>query len=155
MLGIKEVIPSKSVCRCLFGPVDHTEVKKTLIQEQKRLDDENSDRWNFDFKLETPISGKFAWVQLTTEDEVPEAYKLANLSVLAEVFIQSQAAKSRKEENTPSSKREHVESSQQTEMLESTPNAQERPSRKRKQCQITGKYTSFLVTPSYHAITIW
>ena len=84
MLGIRamelqreNIIPSRRACRSLFGPVDHEEVKKTLAREMDVLDSRMKMKYNFDFKNETPLAGKFHWERVTPVDtRVPVAYKV-------------------------------------------------------------------------------
>ncbi len=70
------IIPSRKACRSLFGPVDHTEVKKTLAQEMDKFDRQASERWNFDFKSGTPLAGKLTWTLITpaNQDRIPPIY---------------------------------------------------------------------------------
>ena len=92
MIGIKEsyVVGKPSLVRrtskarrCLFGPVDHEEVKKSLQQEMAKINEENNSRWNFDFTSGTPLSGKFSWEKVSDgdHDSVPAAYDMPHLSI--------------------------------------------------------------------------
>jgi len=96
MLGIKpEMILARpgvrlatkaSARRCLFGPVDHDEIKRTIRKEMVSLDMENCQKYNFDFSLEKPMDGRFSWTPVKESEFVPIAYKMHdfnNLSVLA------------------------------------------------------------------------
>lgn len=55
------IIPSSSVCRQLFGPVDHEQMRADLLRERKKLCDENTRTWNFDFENEIPLPGRYDW----------------------------------------------------------------------------------------------
>ncbi|TNN51318.1 Cyclin-dependent kinase inhibitor 1B [Liparis tanakae] len=55
------------VCRSLFGPVDHEQLRRDLALKLRELEEQDSRRWNFNFHTETPLSGRFQW------DEVPAA----------------------------------------------------------------------------------
>lgn len=54
------------VCRSLFGPVDHEQLRKDLKLRLKEIMDQDRRRWNFDFQSETPMSGRFQWEQVPT-----------------------------------------------------------------------------------------
>ena len=57
------------VCRCLFGPVDHDQNLRDLAKLRKVLDDQSSQRWNFDFRLGRPIYGKrYGWESVDDEN---------------------------------------------------------------------------------------
>jgi len=53
------------VCRSLFGPVDHEQLRRDLALNLREFAEQDSRRWNFNFQTETPLSGRFQW------DEVP------------------------------------------------------------------------------------
>ena len=53
-------------CRCLFGPVDHQEVRGALRREMIQLNTRDSNRWNFDFREERPLEGRYSWERLDT-----------------------------------------------------------------------------------------
>ncbi|XP_031607352.1 cyclin-dependent kinase inhibitor 1Ca [Oreochromis aureus] len=55
----------ESVCRALFGPVDHNQLRRDLKLKLKEIIEQDSRRWNFNFECETPLPGRFQW------DEVP------------------------------------------------------------------------------------
>ncbi|XP_068433306.1 cyclin dependent kinase inhibitor 1Ca [Clinocottus analis] len=57
--------PRKSVCRSLFGPVDHDQLSRELELKLGELAEEDSRRWNFNFQTETPLAGSYQW------DEMP------------------------------------------------------------------------------------
>lgn len=64
----KDISPSLGVRRCLFGPVDHTEVRADLRREMKTIAEDGIRRWNFDFERETPLKGKYLWQKLPKND---------------------------------------------------------------------------------------
>lgn len=52
----------RSVCRCLFGPVDHHQTKTDLQALNERLLNEAGERWNFDFRVGKPVhGGRYDW----------------------------------------------------------------------------------------------
>ena len=111
--------------RCLFGPVDHEEVKKTLRQEMAKITEETNSRWNFDYTSGTPLSGKFAWEQVGEgEESVPAAYEMPNLSIKVLSAFASHLSLVQAQRNT---------------QVNST-----RPALKRKQSEITGKNPQLL-----------
>ena len=156
MLGMQvtreNIIPSRRACRSLFGPVDHDEVKKTLAREMDDLDTRQKMQWNFDFKNEVPLAGKFHWERVTPEDtRVPAAYKvmLRHLEPKDEQSSDEDAPAPTEEPETtspvttdvPSNPLPETSSQQQVEN-ETTPPAQKPVSRKRKrsgQSTMTGK----------------
>nr|XP_057944972.1 cyclin-dependent kinase inhibitor 1B-like [Doryrhamphus excisus] len=52
---------SGSVCRCLFGPVDHEQLQRDLKLKLREISVEDSRRWNFNFQTDTPLPGMFEW----------------------------------------------------------------------------------------------
>ncbi|XP_061558670.1 cyclin dependent kinase inhibitor 1Ca [Phycodurus eques] len=50
-----------SVCRCLFGPVDHEQLRRDLQLSLREMSLEDSHSWNFNFHADTPLPGRFAW----------------------------------------------------------------------------------------------
>ncbi|KAJ8314563.1 hypothetical protein KUTeg_006713 [Tegillarca granosa] len=67
-------IEKSRVRRCLFGPPDHDSIKKDL----KKLEDQNisemSTVYNFDFKNDVPLHGRYHWEVISSE-HIPEFYK--------------------------------------------------------------------------------
>lgn len=57
----------ESACRSLFGPVDHEQLRRDLKLRLGEIMDQDCRRWNFDFRTETPLSGRFQW------EEIPAA----------------------------------------------------------------------------------
>lgn len=58
------IVPSRSVCRQLFGPVNHEQMTEDLLREKKKLYEENTQRWNFDFENGIPLPGRYLWERL-------------------------------------------------------------------------------------------
>ena len=162
MLGMQfaiardNIIPSRRACRSLFGPVDHDEVKKTLAREMDDLDNRQKAQWNFDFKNEVPLAGKFHWERVTPDDtRVPVAYKvmLRHLepsddedipAPVEEPEATSPAASDSQITAIPSTPLPETASQQQVEN-ETTPPSQKPVSRKRKrsgQSAMTGKLST-------------
>lgn len=52
---------SRSVCRALWGPVDHDQVRKDLEREQKTISKALTRKYNFDFESGKPMKGKWQW----------------------------------------------------------------------------------------------
>ena len=150
--GKENIIPSRRACRSLFGPVDHDEVKKTLAREMDVLDTRQKLRWNFDFKNEVPLAGKFHWERVTPDDtRVPVAYTVMlrhlepkeDSSDDEDIPAEAKPVVVERESATPStSLPDTCTPSQQQLENETTPPSQKPVSRKRKrsgQCAITGK----------------
>lgn len=55
-----------SVCRNLFGPIDHEETERTLADERQRMVETNSRRYNFNFELGKPLPGRYQWERVPT-----------------------------------------------------------------------------------------
>lgn len=58
------IIPSRSVCRQLFGPVNHEQMRADLLREKRKLCDENTRAWNFDFENGIPLVGRYVWERI-------------------------------------------------------------------------------------------
>lgn len=69
--------PSRSACRRLFD-VDHQYVKADLKRLTANLDQQITEKYNFDFKAEKGLPGKYAWKKVISY--VPQAYDLPHLS---------------------------------------------------------------------------
>lgn len=54
----------ESVCRSLFGPVDHEQLRRDLKLRLGEIVEQDRRRWNFDFQTETPLSGRFQWQEV-------------------------------------------------------------------------------------------
>lgn len=54
---------TRKVKRSLFGPIDHVSSQKFLEEELERIRTTQSEKWNFDFQHEVPLSqrGGFQW----------------------------------------------------------------------------------------------
>uniref|UniRef100_A0A3Q2ZK93 Cyclin-dependent kinase inhibitor domain-containing protein n=1 Tax=Kryptolebias marmoratus TaxID=37003 RepID=A0A3Q2ZK93_KRYMA len=56
-----------SVCRSLFGPMDHDQLRRDLELKLQEMSEQDSRRWNFNFQSDTPLSGKFEWEEMSAE----------------------------------------------------------------------------------------
>ncbi|KAM4593898.1 uncharacterized protein PAE49_010655 [Odontesthes bonariensis] len=54
----------ESVCRSLFGPVDHEQLQRDLKLKLWEIAEQDSRRWNFNFLSETPLPGRFQWEEM-------------------------------------------------------------------------------------------
>uniref|UniRef100_A0A3Q1J6V4 Cyclin-dependent kinase inhibitor domain-containing protein n=1 Tax=Anabas testudineus TaxID=64144 RepID=A0A3Q1J6V4_ANATE len=63
-LGMDPIGRRESVCRSLFGPVDHDQLRRELKLRLKEITEQDSHRWNFNFQTETPLSGRFQWEEV-------------------------------------------------------------------------------------------
>ncbi|XP_034733882.1 cyclin-dependent kinase inhibitor 1Ca [Etheostoma cragini] len=54
----------ESVCRSLFGPVDHEQLRRDLTRKLQEISEQDSRRWNFNFQTETPLCGRFQWEEI-------------------------------------------------------------------------------------------
>ncbi|XP_031704680.1 cyclin dependent kinase inhibitor 1Ca [Anarrhichthys ocellatus] len=57
----------ESVCRSLFGPVDHEQLHRDLTLKLREITEQDSRRWNFNFQTETPQSGRFQWEEIPAD----------------------------------------------------------------------------------------
>lgn len=53
--------PRTPARRCLFGPVDHESLARELARCRRELEDEQRERWNFDFHNDRPLEGALSW----------------------------------------------------------------------------------------------
>ncbi|XP_077123077.1 cyclin-dependent kinase inhibitor 1B-like [Ranitomeya variabilis] len=53
--------PRSPARRCLFGPVDHESLARELARCRREMEDEQRQRWNFDFRNERPLDGALSW----------------------------------------------------------------------------------------------
>lgn len=53
-----------TVCRSLFGPVDHEQLRRELKLKLKEITEQDSHRWNFNFQTQTPLPGGFQWEEI-------------------------------------------------------------------------------------------
>lgn len=56
-----------SVCRNLFGPVDHEEVSREMKAKLREICERDRQRWNFDFEANTPLDGDYKWEEVPVE----------------------------------------------------------------------------------------
>ncbi|KAF2364589.1 Cyclin-dependent kinase inhibitor [Trinorchestia longiramus] len=71
------------VCRNLFGPIDHEENIRFVQQELHKISSEDMLKWNYDFKTDKPLEGKYTW-EPTHVAEVPDAYHTLHLNTTTE-----------------------------------------------------------------------
>ncbi|XP_042341546.1 cyclin-dependent kinase inhibitor 1Ca [Plectropomus leopardus] len=57
----------ESVCRSLFGPVDHEQLRRDLKQRMQEITEQDSRRWNFNFHTDTPLPGRFQWEEIPAD----------------------------------------------------------------------------------------
>ncbi|RXG70228.1 Cyclin-dependent kinase inhibitor 1B [Armadillidium vulgare] len=69
----------RSARRNLFGPIDHEENMKLVQTELARIAESDSRRWNFDFRNEVPLEGRYSW-ETTKGADIPPAYEMPNLT---------------------------------------------------------------------------
>ncbi|CAL8359177.1 unnamed protein product [Lota lota] len=66
--------PKPSICRSLFGPVDHEELKRDLKGHLQEMEEVASASWNFDFANHKPLKGgRFKWELVDCKD-LPDFY---------------------------------------------------------------------------------
>ncbi|KAM4016511.1 cyclin-dependent kinase inhibitor 1B-like [Anomaloglossus baeobatrachus] len=68
----------RGVCRSLFGPIDHDELRSELKRQLKEIQASDCQRWNFDFDSGTPLKGTFSWEPLENT-EMPIFYRESKL----------------------------------------------------------------------------
>lgn len=56
-----------SVCRNLFGPVDHDELSRDMKAKLREISEQSQQRWNFDFDAHTPLDGDYQWEEVEAE----------------------------------------------------------------------------------------
>ena len=61
------IVPSRSVCRQLFGPNDHEQVRADLLRDKRKLLEEATRTWNFDFENGIPLVGRYVWERMFSE----------------------------------------------------------------------------------------
>ncbi|KAM9366882.1 cyclin dependent kinase inhibitor 1Ca [Symphorus nematophorus] len=77
----------ESVCRSLFGPVDHDQLRRDLKQRLKEINEQDSRRWNFNFETDTPLPGRFQWEEVPADCAAAlyqESAQLKNCSSITE-----------------------------------------------------------------------
>lgn len=63
-----------SVCRNLFGPVDHDELSRDMKDKMREISERDQQRWNFNFEANTPLDGDYKW-EAVPVDKSPEFYQ--------------------------------------------------------------------------------
>uniref|UniRef100_UPI0037E86B5A cyclin-dependent kinase inhibitor 1C-like n=1 Tax=Semicossyphus pulcher TaxID=241346 RepID=UPI0037E86B5A len=63
-----------SVCRNLFGPVDHDELSREMKSKLREISERDQQRWNFNFEANTPLDGDYAWEEVSV-DKTPVFYQ--------------------------------------------------------------------------------
>ncbi|XP_028288029.1 cyclin-dependent kinase inhibitor 1C-like [Parambassis ranga] len=63
-----------SVCRNLFGPVDHDELSREMKSSLREISERDQQRWNFNFETNTPLDGEYEWEKVTV-DKTPTFYQ--------------------------------------------------------------------------------
>lgn len=54
-----------SARRCLFGPVEHEQLRLELQLRLQEMSEADSRRWNFDFHRQAPLAGSFQWEEVS------------------------------------------------------------------------------------------
>lgn len=63
-----------SVCRNLFGPVDHDELHREMKTKLREISERDQERWNFNFEANSPLDGVYEWEQVSGA-EAPAFYQ--------------------------------------------------------------------------------
>lgn len=63
-----------SVCRNLFGPVDHDELSREMKAKLREISERDQQRWNFDFEANAPLEGDYKWEEVSV-DKTPVFYQ--------------------------------------------------------------------------------
>ncbi|ELU04694.1 hypothetical protein CAPTEDRAFT_222960 [Capitella teleta] len=73
--------------------VDHELNKRELARIERQLNDRDRVNWNFDFVTCSPCVGRYEWqpVECDNPSEVPEAYRLPHLDLLARKLTASRS----------------------------------------------------------------
>ncbi|XP_069752685.1 cyclin-dependent kinase inhibitor 1C-like [Narcine bancroftii] len=62
-----------SVCRRLFGPIDHEELRRETKSQLREISEQAQQRWNFNFATDTPLEGgEYQWEE---GSDVPVFYR--------------------------------------------------------------------------------
>lgn len=56
-----------SVCRNLFGAVDHDELNREMKDKLREISERDQQRWNFNFEANTPLDGVYKWEEVSVE----------------------------------------------------------------------------------------
>uniref|UniRef100_A0A8C6NRH3 Cyclin-dependent kinase inhibitor domain-containing protein n=1 Tax=Nothobranchius furzeri TaxID=105023 RepID=A0A8C6NRH3_NOTFU len=54
------------VCRSLFGPVDHDQLRLDFQLHLKEMSEQDTRRWNFSFQSNAPLHGRFQWEEMSS-----------------------------------------------------------------------------------------
>ncbi|XP_029290360.1 cyclin-dependent kinase inhibitor 1C [Cottoperca gobio] len=63
-----------SVCRNLFGPVDHDELNGEMKTKLREISERDQQRWNFNFEANAPLDGDYEWEEVPV-DKTPVFYQ--------------------------------------------------------------------------------
>lgn len=63
-----------SVCRNLFGPVDHDELNREMKSKLREISERDQQRWNFNFEANRPLEGDYQWEEVPV-DTTPVFYQ--------------------------------------------------------------------------------
>lgn len=63
-----------SVCRNLFGPVDHDELSREMKARLREISERDQQKWNFNFEANTPLDGDYEWEEVPV-DKTPSFYQ--------------------------------------------------------------------------------
>ncbi|KAL1007642.1 hypothetical protein UPYG_G00089410 [Umbra pygmaea] len=64
----------RSVCRNLFGPVDHDQLSRELKSKLREISEQDQRMWNFNFESDTPMPGIYEWEGMS-KDSTPAFYQ--------------------------------------------------------------------------------
>lgn len=64
----------RSVCRSLFGAVDHEELNRDIEAKLREISERDQKRWNFNFVAGTPLLGDYEW-EGTAAETTPAFYQ--------------------------------------------------------------------------------
>lgn len=56
-----------TVCRNLFGPVDHEELSREMKDKMREISERDQQRWNFNFEANTPLVGDYEWEEVPVD----------------------------------------------------------------------------------------
>ncbi|XP_076305899.1 uncharacterized protein LOC143222797 [Tachypleus tridentatus] len=79
-------------CRALFGPTDREENLRFVREEVDKINNLDRERWNFDFKNEIPLSGRYEWSKVD---------KHSKQQVTKQTFVQTMVLEGNKDTNNP------------------------------------------------------
>lgn len=155
----QDVLPSRRLCKNLFGPVDHEEIGSILDAELNRDTLEKSVEWCFNFAEGTPITnGKLVWEEIGArkegelstksqkveeeESRVPELHSEADLESQDDVELPRRGPV-----KTIPLKKSPDATVETTKVVSKLPSTEER--KRKKQCRtITGKSFNYLMVVS-------